>query len=130
VVKDIMQIHAVLLLTGLLFVLFANLQYEVFTIQVAFSVIFFLSALYITYRTHTQTDEYSYHRLDLIPSERSSSDSEVRNGERKDGSAEDDEGDNKENQMSTNYLPLIVSILSLATIVVHLVAAFLLGPQG
>lgn len=127
--RKIRQIHAVLLLTGLLFVLFANLQYDVFTIQVAFSGVFFLSTTYITYRTHTMTDEYSYHRLDLNPLGRDSSGSEDGDGEDDDGSSEDVESDDEEGQMPTNYLPLIVSTLSLAVIGVNLVTSNAFGLQ-
>ncbi len=127
--RKIRQIHAVLLVIGLLFVLFANLQYKILTIQVAFSGVFFLSASYVTYRTHTQTDEYSYHRLDLNPFGRGSSDSRDGDSEGDDGSVEDDESD-EEDQTPTNYLPLIVSALSLAAIVVHMVVAYPFGPQG
>ncbi|WP_262176998.1 hypothetical protein [Haloarcula laminariae] len=122
--RKIRQIHAVLLLTGLLFVFFANLQYEVFTIQVAFSGVFFVSSSYITYQTHTQTDEYSYHRLDLNPFGQSSSDSSDSDGGDVDEVGEDDENDDEADPTSTNYLPLIVSALSLAAIIVHIAVAY------
>lgn len=127
--RKIRQIHVVLLLTGLLFVFLANLRYDVLTIQVAFSGVFFLSVSYISYRTHTQTEEYSYHRLNLNPFGRDSSDSGDSDGEDNDGIDEDDGGD-KNYQTPTNYLPLIVSILSLVTIIVHVLVAYSLGPLG
>ncbi|MFC7074192.1 hypothetical protein ACFQJ7_11590 [Halovenus rubra] len=118
--RKIRQIHAVLLLTGLVFVCFANLQYQFFTIQVAFSGVFFLSCSYITYRTHTQTDEYSYHRLNLGRQGRGSSNSGDNDGE---GGGDDTEKD----KIPTNYLPLIVSVLSLVTISTHFAIAYPFG---
>ncbi|WP_157573563.1 hypothetical protein [Haloplanus natans] len=116
--RKIRQIHAVLLLTGLMFVFFANYQYQFHSIQVAFSGVFFLSSAYITYRTHTQTDEYSYHKFDLTLSGRGLSDDS------------DGEADSEEIEISTNYLPLIVSVLSLAAIAIHFAVCYPFGPQG
>jgi hypothetical protein len=120
--RKIRQIHAVLLLTGLIFVLFANIQYQFFTIQVAFSGVFFLSCSYIAYRTHTQTDEYSYHRLNLRGLGRSPSASDEDDGEV-------DEDDRKD-ETQTNYLPLVVSVLSLLIIGAHFAVAYLFEIQA
>jgi hypothetical protein len=119
--RKIRQIHAVLLLTGLIFVLFANIQYQFFTIQVAFSGVFFLSCSYIAYRTHTQTDEYSYHRLNLSGFGRSPSASDEDDGEV-------DEDDSKD-ETQTNYLPLVVSVLCLLIIGAHFAVAYLFEIQ-
>jgi hypothetical protein len=129
--RKIRQMHAALLLTGLLFVLFANLEYKVLSIQVAFSGVFFFSSSYTAYRAYSHTNEYSYHRLDLDILGRNPSDSgDSEDGSGVDGSEEDDEGDEDNEQMSMNYLPLFVSIMSLAAIIVHVIVAYPFGPQG
>lgn len=121
--RKIRQIHAVLLVTGLLFVFFANLQYQFLSIQVLFSGVFFLSCSYITWITHTETDEYSYHSLDLRRLNGDPSKSGV-------SPDESDEGDREEEEMSTNYLPLIVSVLSLLAIAIHFAVTYLSSLLG
>lgn len=105
--RKLRQIHVILMIAGFLFVTLANLQYSPNSIQVAFSIVFILTGLYISYQVYSNPASYSYYHRSF-------------SGEREDETGDEEEEPN----VKRNPVPIVISGVSILILVGHFVATY------
>lgn len=103
------QLHGILLVTGLIFVFLANFQYSPDSVQVAFSLIFIFTSIYIAVNAFRDPTNYSYYHWKTS------------------GTSGDENGQEVSDEVADpdpkmNPIPIGVSVIAVLVIVGHLVA--------
>lgn len=107
--RKLRQLHGILLVTGLIFVVLANFQYSPDSVQVAFSLVFTLTSIYIAINAFRDPTIYSYYHCE-------------NSGTSGDENGREVSDDVADLGPKMNPISIGVSVISVLVIVGHLVA--------